>query len=332
MPPIHQPVFRFASFCMTLLMLHALPVQAQPTALSEVAGIHAIVADPYGSLWLGTADGLQRYHVATDQWGTTLDRVCGGAVTALAHDASGLWIGTTKGLAHMPFSTGDVACLSATTAPIHALTVGEDGTVWLATASRLLQYHPALARAGPVQAAAVVASPYGWMGLVALLLVMGSMGIYQFHLGWQVRRAATLERLVTARTKALQLAHRWCHPREASATPVAPVPTPSFTEALQACVATRFAEPSFDVVALAEAMHLSRRQLERRLASEAGTTPAQVIRQARLHHAAHLLTTTDTPVTSVALDVGFRSAAHFATVFRKHYGMPPSKYAKLHAA
>lgn len=77
--------------------------------------------------------------------------------------------------------------------------------------------------------------------------------------------------------------------------------------------------------AAADALGMSLRTLQRRL-SEHGTSFVLEVQQARLDAAARLLVTTDTPVTKIALDLGFKASQHFATLFRKHTGCTPTEY------
>ncbi|MFF4056282.1 helix-turn-helix domain-containing protein [Streptomyces sp. NPDC001668] len=64
--------------------------------------------------------------------------------------------------------------------------------------------------------------------------------------------------------------------------------------------------------------HLFTRQL--------GRSPMRALREARLHHAARLLESTDLSVERVAAASGFASPFHFNRVFRDRYGTPPGAY------
>ena len=74
-------------------------------------------------------------------------------------------------------------------------------------------------------------------------------------------------------------------------------------------------------------MGLSRRQVERRIKETLGRTAADLLRELRLERAAQILAARPGTVAEVAEAVGFRSASHFSTVFRKTYGVPPTEYA-----
>jgi AraC family transcriptional regulator of arabinose operon len=52
----------------------------------------------------------------------------------------------------------------------------------------------------------------------------------------------------------------------------------------------------------------------------------RALHEARLHHAARLLESTDLSVERVAAASGFASPFHFNRVFRRRYGTPPGAY------
>lgn len=62
-----------------------------------------------------------------------------------------------------------------------------------------------------------------------------------------------------------------------------------------------------------------------------GTTPAQYIIEQRLRHAMRLLGQPDKDITTIALESGFSSHAHFATAFRSRIGVTPSHF-RRHAS
>lgn len=57
-----------------------------------------------------------------------------------------------------------------------------------------------------------------------------------------------------------------------------------------------------------------------------GVTPHQYLVRTRLRHAARLLSTTDKPITDIALDVGFADLSNFVRTFHKAAGVPPSRF------
>jgi methylphosphotriester-DNA--protein-cysteine methyltransferase len=73
-------------------------------------------------------------------------------------------------------------------------------------------------------------------------------------------------------------------------------------------------------------MNTSTRTLYRRFVKETGITFARWKQQARLLEAVRRLAQ-GTPVTSVALDLGYESASAFSTMFRRSMGVPPRVFA-----
>jgi transcriptional regulator GlxA family with amidase domain len=57
-----------------------------------------------------------------------------------------------------------------------------------------------------------------------------------------------------------------------------------------------------------------------------GTTFSRELQRARMDRAAQLLVTRSLPVQVVAGAVGYRQAAQFAKVFRRHHGTSPSSF------
>lgn len=57
-----------------------------------------------------------------------------------------------------------------------------------------------------------------------------------------------------------------------------------------------------------------------------GQTPHEWLTALRIGQARHLLSTTELPVTNIALAVGYQTPSAFASSFRKHTGKPPSAF------
>lgn len=77
--------------------------------------------------------------------------------------------------------------------------------------------------------------------------------------------------------------------------------------------------------ALAEAMHVSLRSLQRRLRDGMDTSPQELVLAARLSAAHALLVGGGLRVSEVADRVGFEDLSHFSRRFRAAYGVPPSR-------
>ena len=77
---------------------------------------------------------------------------------------------------------------------------------------------------------------------------------------------------------------------------------------------------------LARTAGLSRYHFLRTFRCVTGVTPHQWLLRARLRDAARRLVTSRTPVTEIALDVGFDDLSNFIRSFRAEFGVSPSRY------
>ena len=94
--------------------------------------------------------------------------------------------------------------------------------------------------------------------------------------------------------------------------------------------ATRFVlehldEPDFNINLLCHEMAMSRTLFYSRLKSLTGKGPQEFIRIIRLQKAAELLKEGKS-VTDVAAETGFVNTKYFSSLFKKQFGMQPSKY------
>ena len=79
------------------------------------------------------------------------------------------------------------------------------------------------------------------------------------------------------------------------------------------------------LVEIAEAVGLSRRQIERLFRQEMGRSPARYYLEIRLDRARHLLIQSTMPVVEVAVACGFVSASHFSKCYRELYARSPQQ-------
>jgi len=98
-------------------------------------------------------------------------------------------------------------------------------------------------------------------------------------------------------------------------------------------VATRIGEGMLDdgagLEAMATELGMSSRQVRRIVQRELGVSPIDLVQTRRLLLAKQLLTETALPVIEVAYASGFASLRRFNDAFRKHYGMPPTRFRKV---
>ena len=77
---------------------------------------------------------------------------------------------------------------------------------------------------------------------------------------------------------------------------------------------------------LAEALHISTRNLYRKFKSLGLLPPNEYVREQKLLQAAKMLRTTNLTIQEIIYDCGFNNRAHFYKEFNKRYGMTPKDY------
>ena len=87
------------------------------------------------------------------------------------------------------------------------------------------------------------------------------------------------------------------------------------------------ANPELDIDFLASEVGISRVHLHRKLKEITGVPVATFIRNIRLQQAAQLLKDRQQDVAQVGYLVGYENQSSFATIFKKQFGVSPSKYA-----
>ncbi len=101
-----------------------------------------------------------------------------------------------------------------------------------------------------------------------------------------------------------------------------------FFKKIMAVIEENYTEPAFSVSSLAEAMHLSVSQLQRKIAAMTELTPAQIIRDQRMARAKELLRSTDLNVAEIAFQSGFNDPSYFSRLFSKEFGGSPTEWAE----
>jgi AraC family transcriptional regulator, regulatory protein of adaptative response / methylphosphotriester-DNA alkyltransferase methyltransferase len=98
-----------------------------------------------------------------------------------------------------------------------------------------------------------------------------------------------------------------------------------YTEA-RAVIARRYGDDDLSLASVAHEIATSRRQLQRAFAEVGGTSFSRELQRVRMARAAQLLLAGSLAVQDVAAAVGYRQAAQFAKVFRRHHGVAPSSF------
>jgi DNA-binding response OmpR family regulator len=101
-----------------------------------------------------------------------------------------------------------------------------------------------------------------------------------------------------------------------------------FDRRLLAAIENQIEAGELSVKSLADSMAMDRTHLYRRVQALRGVTPQDLIRKAKLQTAARMLAGREGTVTEVAYSVGFKSLGHFSDSFRRHFGVPPSRWAE----
>lgn len=99
-----------------------------------------------------------------------------------------------------------------------------------------------------------------------------------------------------------------------------------FVQKIRECIEANLSDHTFSVEHLCKAIHLSQRQLQRKLEALTGFSPNQFIRSIRLNHAKTLLCDPELSITSVAYDCGFSDPSYFARVFKQEFDRTPLEW------
>ena len=83
-----------------------------------------------------------------------------------------------------------------------------------------------------------------------------------------------------------------------------------------------------EISVIAKIIHSSSRQLERVFMAETNTSPSEFYRNSRLKYGRWILSTTDSPISTIAYECGFSDASHFIRHFQQLYGVSPGRLRK----
>ena len=104
--------------------------------------------------------------------------------------------------------------------------------------------------------------------------------------------------------------------------------TENFIDRVQALIEENISDERFGVAELAEAMHMSRSSLLRKIKKQTRLSASQYIRQVRLKKGMELLRQSSLTVSEISQEVGFDSSSYFIKCFREQYGFPPGEARK----
>jgi AraC-like DNA-binding protein len=99
-------------------------------------------------------------------------------------------------------------------------------------------------------------------------------------------------------------------------------------QVLAPALAAMHAEPArhWSLAELAEVSRVSRSALDERFRQVLDRSPIRYLKEWRMHTAGDLLRSTDFTVARIAREVGYDSEEAFSRAFKKHHGVPPSRW------
>lgn len=99
-----------------------------------------------------------------------------------------------------------------------------------------------------------------------------------------------------------------------------------FIDQLHRIIRKNIPNTDFNIDAIAAEMGLSRSAFYKKVKSQTGFAPVDLIKEFRLSHAVELLQTTNLNITEVAVRSGFADSSYFGKCFRRRYNMSPREY------
>ncbi|TVQ02949.1 MAG: hybrid sensor histidine kinase/response regulator [Balneolaceae bacterium] len=99
-----------------------------------------------------------------------------------------------------------------------------------------------------------------------------------------------------------------------------------FLEQVQQVILEHLGDEEFSVEQLADKTCQSRSNLHRKLKDLTGESPGSLIRNLRLEMGAQMLRRKSGSVSEIAYSCGFKSVAHFSSLFSSHFGKSPTAY------
>lgn len=99
-----------------------------------------------------------------------------------------------------------------------------------------------------------------------------------------------------------------------------------FMDELYQIMEAELSNSELDIISITERLHISRTKFYYKIKGLTGETPATFFRTFKLNRAAQLLKTGRHNVSEVTYMTGFSTQSHFATLFKKQFGMTPTEY------
>ena len=102
--------------------------------------------------------------------------------------------------------------------------------------------------------------------------------------------------------------------------------TDSFLTKLHNIINDHIEDEHFDVNVLSRKIGLDRTQLYRKVKALTGKAPIEIIRAIKMQYAQHLLLNTQTNISGIAYQLGFKDPAYFSRLFKKEMGKSPKDF------
>lgn len=94
------------------------------------------------------------------------------------------------------------------------------------------------------------------------------------------------------------------------------------------CIESEYMSPELTINALAKRLHLNRSYFSTTFRNHTGVSPQEYLNTFRLEKAAQLLQSSDMSVAQIAAATGYTDFCNFSRMFKRRFGIPPSRYAK----
>lgn len=187
---------------------------------------------------------------------------------------------------------------------------------------------------GPVTRQAIIIRPPLWLTwwaktLYALIIASVAMALINYYLK---KRKEKIERDNDERINRLFELREKAQHRFAQSVNVNPEKLQPHNEKerlvgqLMKAIGENMDNVDYTIDHLARDVAMSRATLYKKMQAMLDITPNEFLRNVRLKHAAVLLTETETPVSQIALMVGFLTPRYFSQCFRQMFGVTPSEY------
>lgn len=166
--------------------------------------------------------------------------------------------------------------------------------------------------------------------IVFIVTVLGAVTYTVFYIrALRRQRQQTLDaylELISQREERVQVSDP---PGRSETVAYAPEMKPEdevFMQRLMAYVEENIGNAESSVIDMASGCACSESSLYRKTHALLGVSPGNFLQEARLKHAARLLTATDTSVTDIAYESGFTDPKYFSKCFKKRFELSPSEF------